>query len=211
MHPFLRHTIFVHIMYSTKFDQEWPIKKSGLRQKICPVCQRLLANAPAERLGFGPVRFRRLSREEAGHKQSMNVLRLVFLLGVRPQEVHQWFLAIYVDAIAWVEVPNVLGMSQYADGGLLASKPYVASGQYLQRMGGHCPRCPYRPERATGADACPFTTLYWDFLQRHWEPFRKHPRTALQWRNLEHKSADELAAIRAQAAELRQRFAETEA
>ncbi|MEL5848970.1 MAG: cryptochrome/photolyase family protein [Candidatus Igneacidithiobacillus chanchocoensis] len=151
---------------------------------------------------------RTLATGYAHHIERLMVTGLfALLLGVRPQAVHEWFLAIYVDAIDWVEMPNVLGMSQYADGGLLASKPYVASGQYLQRMGGHCSRCPYRPERATGADACPFTTLYWDFLQRHWEPFSKHPRTALQWRNLERKSADELEAIRAQAAALRQRFA----
>lgn len=128
------------------------------------------------------------------------------LLGVRPVALHEWYLAIYVDAVEWVELPNVLGMSQYADGGMLASKPYVASGQYLQRMGGHCQRCPYQPQQATGAQACPFSTLYWDFLQRHATKFAQHPRTALQWRNLQRKSAAELAEIRARAAELRERY-----
>ncbi|WP_308389259.1 cryptochrome/photolyase family protein [Acidithiobacillus sp. AMEEHan] len=150
---------------------------------------------------------RTLETGYAHHIERLMVTGLfALLLGVRPQAIHEWFLAIYVDAVEWVELPNVLGMSQYADGGMLASKPYVASGQYLQRMGGHCQRCPYRPEQATGADACPFTTLYWDFLQRHQETFSKHPRTALQWRNLERKSPAELAAIRAQAADLRERY-----
>ena len=132
------------------------------------------------------------------------------LLGVEPQAIHQWFLAIYVDAVEWVELPNVLGMSQYADGGWMASKPYVASGRYLQRMGGHCPHCIYDPAEATGANACPFTTLYWDFLQRHADRFSKHPRTALQWKHLERMSPDKLQAIRDKADALKSRLRPTQ-
>ncbi len=144
----------------------------------------------------------------AHHIQRLMVNGLfALLLGVRPSEVHAWYLAVYVDAVEWVELPNVLGMSQYADGGVLASKPYVASGRYIERMGNHCAGCRYRPDIALGGDACPFTTLYWDFLIRHRERFAAHPRTALMWRNLERLSAQRQADIGAAAAALRLRLA----
>ena len=107
------------------------------------------------------------------------------MLGVRPREVHAWYLAVYVDAVEWVELPNTLGMSQYADGGVMASKPYVATGRYIQRMSNAwCWRCPYDPERSTGDRACPFTTLYWDFLLTHEGRLASNPRMSLQVRNL---------------------------
>jgi deoxyribodipyrimidine photolyase-related protein len=106
------------------------------------------------------------------------------LLGVEPRQVHEWFLAVYVDAIEWVEIPNTLGMSQFADGGLVASKPYVASGRYIHRMSNYCQGCRYQPDLCLGPKACPFTTLYWDFLIRHRARFEQHPRAALQWRSL---------------------------
>ena len=124
------------------------------------------------------------------------------LLGVQPKQVHAWYLAIYVDAVEWVELPNVYGMSQFADGGLMASKPYIASGKYLQRMSNYCAGCRYRPDRAVGEDACPFTTLYWDFLMRHERLFENHPRLGQQVRNLRRLSAADRAAIRAHAAQL---------
>ena len=140
----------------------------------------------------------------AHHIQRLMVTGLFALLwGVRPREVHEWYLAVYVDAVEWVELPNTLGMSQYADGGLLASKPYVATGKYIARMGNYCDGCRYRPDRAHGADACPFTTLYWDFLARHRERFARHPRLALQVRNLDRLSDRERGAIVAHADELR--------
>ena len=140
----------------------------------------------------------------AHHIQRLMVIGLFAqLLGVRPAEIHRWFLAVYVDAVEWVELPNVLGMSQYADGGHMVSKPYVASGAYINRMSNHCAGCRFRPDVATGEDACPFTTLYWDFLERHQDRFARHPRTALQWKSLQRKSEDERAAIGEQAAALR--------
>jgi deoxyribodipyrimidine photolyase-related protein len=140
----------------------------------------------------------------AHHIQRLMVTGLFALLwGVRPEEVHQWYLSVYVDAVEWVELPNTLGMSQYGDGGLLASKPYVATGKYIARMSNYCAGCRYRPDRAHGDDACPYTTLYWDFLARHRERFAGHPRLALQVRNLDRLSSDERGAIAARAAELR--------
>ncbi len=121
----------------------------------------------------------------AHHIQRLMVTGLfALLMGVKPQSVHEWYLAMFVDAVEWVELPNTFGMSQYADGGLLASKPYVASGKYIQRMSNYCSQCRYNPANATGDDACPFTTLYWDFLIRHKNKFEKHPRAGLQWKNL---------------------------
>jgi len=90
-----------------------------------------------------------------------------FLLGVRPEHVHEWYLAIYADAVEWVELPNTLGMSQYGDDGLIASKPYSATGKCIRRMSNYCSHCPYNPAEATGDMTWPLTTLYWDFLLRH--------------------------------------------
>ncbi len=140
----------------------------------------------------------------AHHIQRLMVTGLyALLLGVRPDELHAWYLAVYVDAVEWVELPNTIGMSQYADGGFMASKPYCASGKYIQRMSNYCAGCRFDPGKSVGADACPFTTLYWDFLMRHEARFARHPRTALQWKNLARLSEDEKVAIRAQAAVLR--------
>ena len=94
-------------------------------------------------------------------------------------------------------------MSQYADGGWLASKPYVASGRYINKMSDYCAGCRYDPALAVGPKACPFTTLYWDFLERHRERFADHPRAALQWRNLARLDDAALSRIRRQAADLR--------
>ena len=144
----------------------------------------------------------------AHHIQRLMVTGLfALLLGVSPRQVHEWYLAVYVDAVEWVELPNTLGMSQYADGGLMGSKPYVASGRYLPRMSNHCAHCPYDPAQRTGENACPFTTLYWDFLDRHRERFERHPRAGMQWRNLGRIPDEELQAIRAQAKRLRARLA----
>lgn len=138
----------------------------------------------------------------AHHIQRLMVTGLfALLLGVRPQEVHQWYLAVYVDAVEWVELPNTLGMSQYADGGVMASKPYVASGRYIDRMSNSCRGCPYDPAKATGEGACPITTLYWDFLMRHEKSLSGNNRMAMQLRNLSRKSPGERGEIRRQAGE----------
>ena len=121
----------------------------------------------------------------AHHIQRLMVTGLyALLLGVKPQAVHAWYLSVYVDAVEWVELPNTLGMGQFGDGGLMASKPYVASGKYIQRMSNHCKGCKYDPAQSNGATACPFTNLYWDFLIRHEALLKKNPRMAMQLKNL---------------------------
>jgi deoxyribodipyrimidine photolyase-related protein len=140
----------------------------------------------------------------AHHIQRLMVTGLyALLLGVRPQAVHQWYLSVYVDAVEWVELPNTLGMGQFGDGGLMASKPYVASGKYIQRMSNHCSGCRFDPAQSTGEKACPFTTLYWDFLMRHEPLLRQNARMAMQMKNLDRLSADTRAAIAAQAVQHR--------
>ncbi|KAA6181897.1 cryptochrome/photolyase family protein [Thiohalocapsa marina] len=145
----------------------------------------------------------------AHHIQRLMVTGLfALLLGVEPRRVHQWYLAMFVDAVEWVEAPNTLGMSQFADGGRLASKPYAASGAYIARMSNYCRHCRFDPKQSVGDQACPFTTLFWDFLARHRERFAGHPRTALMWRNLDRLEPDTLAAIRQQAERLRRQLAD---
>ena len=138
------------------------------------------------------------------HIQRLMVLgSFALLAGVEPGAVNDWFLEMYVDAFDWVVTPNVIGMSQFATGGTFTSKPYVSGGAYLDRMGDHCGRCPYDPRLSTGPDACPFTTLYWDFVDRHAERFRANPRMATivaAWRRRDEAAR---SAIRARAAEVR--------
>ncbi len=140
----------------------------------------------------------------AHHIQRLMVTGLyALLLGVQPKQVHEWYLAVYVDAVEWVELPNTLGMSQYADGGLMASKPYAATGKYVDRMSDYCRGCRYDPAARTGDAACPFTTLYWDFLARHEQRLAKNPRMALQVKNVRRLGAAERAAIAERAARIR--------
>jgi deoxyribodipyrimidine photolyase-related protein len=143
----------------------------------------------------------------AHHIQRLMVTGLfALLLGVRPQAVHEWYLAVYVDAIEWVELPNTLGMSQHGDGGIMASKPYIASGKYIQRMSNYCSGCRYDPAKSMGANACPFTTLYWDFLMRHEDRLKQNQRMSMQVRNLNRLSEGDKTAIREQAEAVRQRL-----
>ena len=145
-----------------------------------------------------------LAHGYAHHIQRLMVTGLFALLfGVQPQQVHAWYLAVYVDAVEWVELPNTLGMSQYADGGLMASKPYVATGKYIQRMSPHCKGCRYDPALRTGDKACPFTTLYWDFLLRHQAVLAANPRMALQVKNVARLDDAERQAISERAGAIR--------
>lgn len=142
----------------------------------------------------------------AHHIQRLMVTGLfALLLGVRPQQVHAWFLAVHVDAVEWAELPNTLGMSQFADGGLMASKPYVASGKYIDRMSGGslCKGCRYDPAERSGAHACPYTTLYWSFLMRHEAVLARNPRMVMQLRNLSRLTEAQKAAITGRADAIR--------
>jgi deoxyribodipyrimidine photolyase-related protein len=140
----------------------------------------------------------------AHHIQRLMVTGLfALLLGVKPRAVHEWYLAMYVDAVEWVELPNTLGMSQHADGGLMASKPYVATGKYIQRMSNYCAGCRYDPGQRTGPSACPFTTLYWDFLLRHEKRLARNQRMAMQLKNLARLTEADRLVIREHAGQIR--------
>jgi deoxyribodipyrimidine photolyase-related protein len=121
------------------------------------------------------------TRDEAyaHHIQRLMVTgNFALLAGVNPHELHEWYLAVYADAYEWVEAPNTVGMSQFADGGLLASKPYAASGAYIDRMSNYCGSCRYKVKLKAGPDACPMNYLYWDFIARHRELVKGNPRMA---------------------------------
>jgi deoxyribodipyrimidine photolyase-related protein len=145
-----------------------------------------------------------LTHGYANHIQRLMVTGLfALMLGVDPKQVHAWYLAVYVDAVEWVELPNTLGMSQYADGGVMGSKPYIATGKYIQRMSPHCKGCRYDPAQRDGDTACPFTTLYWDFLMRHQAMLSGNPRMALQVKNLARLTEPQTQAIKGRAAAIR--------
>jgi deoxyribodipyrimidine photolyase-related protein len=115
----------------------------------------------------------------AHHIQRLMVTgNFALIAGLDPQQVHEWYLAVYADAYEWVELPNTIGMSLHADGGLLGSKPYAASGNYINKMSDYCGSCRYDVKQRTGKDACPFNALYWDFIARHKPRFAKNPRMA---------------------------------
>lgn len=141
-----------------------------------------------------------LDRAYAHHIQRLMITgNFALLIGADPYQVHQWYLEIYADAYEWVELPNTLGMSQFGDGGLLGSKPYAASGAYINRMSDYCGRCRYDVKQRTGGDACPFNALYWDFLARHEGKLRNNARLAMPYRSWEKVAAADQRAIRASA------------
>ncbi len=141
-----------------------------------------------------------LEHAYAHHIQRLMVIgNFALLAGLDPAEVHRWYLGIYIDAFEWVEAPNTLGMSQWADGGRLATKPYVSSAAYLQRMGDHCKGCAYDHKAKTGDKACPFNALYWDFFDRHRQHLQGNPRLGMVYRQLERMGEPSLAAIKEKA------------
>ena len=114
----------------------------------------------------------------------MILSNLALITSTNPQQFLNWMREQFIDASEWVMVPNVIGMATHADGGLLMTKPYAAGGAYLSRMTNHCKGCAYNPKLRTGSDACPFTTLYWDFLDRHGAAFVKNHRMQQQLNGL---------------------------
>ena len=129
------------------------------------------------------------------------------LLGVTPAALNRWFWAGFTDAYEWVTLPNVVGMATWGDGGVMASKPYVASGAYINRMSNYCGSCRYDVKARTGDDACPMNVLYWDFLARHRERFARHPRMAMMIRNLDRMEEAEIVQIRRSATAFRDSLA----
>jgi deoxyribodipyrimidine photolyase-related protein len=132
----------------------------------------------------------------AHHIQRLMVTgNFALLAGIDPAQVHDWYLGVYVDAFEWVEGPNTLGMSQYADGGVVASKPYVSSGAYIDRMSDHCGGCDYDIKARSGPTACPFNALYWDFLTRHRARFASNPRMGQMLRTWDRMAEDHRADV----------------
>ncbi|HQY49313.1 MAG TPA: cryptochrome/photolyase family protein, partial [Thermomonas sp.] len=144
-----------------------------------------------------------LAHAHAHHIQRLMVIgNFALLAGLDPQALHRWYLGIYIDAFEWVELPNTVGMSQFADGGLLATKPYVSSAAYLHRMGDHCGQCHYRRDAHTGPRSCPFNALYWDFLDRNGERLAGNPRLAMPYRQLARMPAARREALAERAAQV---------
>ena len=129
------------------------------------------------------------------------------LAGLDPQQVAEWYLAVYADAYEWVEAPNVIGMALFADGGVVGSKPYVSSGNYIDRMSDYCRGCAYSVKKKTGAGACPFNLLYWAFMERHRERFAGNPRMAQMYRTWDRMDADKRATILREAQDFLDRMA----
>ena len=136
----------------------------------------------------------------AHHIQRLMILsNFALIAGLNPQAVESWFHAAFIDAYDWVMQTNVLGMGLFADGGRLASKPYAASANYVNRMGDYCKGCRYNPKERTGETACPFNFFYWDFLHRHRVTLQAQGRMSFILKNLDKMTTEELNAIQAQA------------
>jgi deoxyribodipyrimidine photolyase-related protein len=145
-----------------------------------------------------------LKHAYAHHIQRLMVTgNFALLAGVHPDQVDAWYLGIYIDAIQWVEIVNTRGMSQFADGGIVATKPYIASANYIHKMSDYCSACRYRPTVRTGERACPFNSLYWDFLHRHRSRLKKNPRVGMMYRTWDRMADASRRDLLAQAAAYR--------
>ncbi len=141
-------------------------------------------------------------KDTIDHAYAHHIQRLMItgnfalLAGIDPAEVDEWYMVVYADAYEWVEMPNTRGMALFADGGIVGSKPYAASGAYINRMSDYCKACAYDVKDAVGANACPFNYLYWDFFARHEKTLGGNIRLAMPLRTLERMDKSKLAAIR---------------
>jgi deoxyribodipyrimidine photolyase-related protein len=144
-----------------------------------------------------------LEEAYAHHIQRLMIIgNFSLLTQIHPDEVDAWYLGVYIDAIEWVEMPNTRGMSQYADGGILATKPYVSSGSYINKMSNYCGRCHYNVKDKLGEKACPFNSLYWNFLDDKKEHFKNNQRMAMMLNLLNKIPAEELFQIKLKAKEI---------
>lgn len=145
-----------------------------------------------------------LSTAYAHHIQRLMVIGTFCLsAGIHPRAVEQWFLGVYIDAFEWVELPNVIGMSQHADGGFLASKPYLCAASYIGKMSDYCSDCVYNPKDRLGPNACPLNVFYWDFWLRHQHRFANNPRIGMAVRQAKAMKPEDKKAIRERAEALR--------
>jgi deoxyribodipyrimidine photolyase-related protein len=139
----------------------------------------------------------------AHHIQRLMVTgQFALLAGIAPRAVCDWYLAMYVDAVEWVELPNTAGMALHAAGARMTSKPYIASGAYIQRQSNYCRGCDYAPGERSGARACPVTALYWNFLDRHEKELARNPRTRLMAASVARLAPAQRTAVRAEAARM---------
>ncbi len=142
-----------------------------------------------------------LDNAYAHHIQRLMVIgNFALLAGLDPAEVHRWYLGVYIDAFEWVELPNTVGMSQFADGGLLGTKPYAGSASYIDRMSDYCRGCSYDRKQKTGERACPFNALYWDFFARHQPQLEDNRRLAMVYQRWRDMPEDAQTALRQHAA-----------
>lgn len=145
------------------------------------------------------------------HSHHINRLMVIgnfaLLAGLSPQELHRWYLGVYIDAFEWVELPNTLGMSQYADGGLLATKPYVSSAAYIHRMSDYCKGCHYDRKQRVGERACPYNALYWDFFRRNEARLSGNHRLGMVYRQLQRMTRKEIGALEEHAVRLKTNLA----
>jgi deoxyribodipyrimidine photolyase-related protein len=155
-------------------------------------------------------------RQTRDYAYSHHIQRLMvtgnfaLLAGLDVREVQEWYLAVYADAFEWVEMPNTLGMALFGDGGIVASKPYAASGKYINRMSNACKSCFYDPNLMTGDKACPFNSLYWDFIVRHWKSLHGNQRMPYVFATWEKFGTKKQASIRDQAAIILQKMGNAE-
>lgn len=137
-----------------------------------------------------------LDNAYAHHIQRLMVIgNFALLAGLDPEAVCAWYLAVYIDAYEWVELPNTLGMALHADDGLMASKPYAASGNYIHKMSNYCQHCHYNVKTRTEHDSCPFNSLYWHFMQRHRQRFQRNPRMGMVYRTFDKMATDQQHAL----------------
>ena len=133
-----------------------------------------------------------LDQAYAHHIQRLMVIgNFALLAGIKPEEIHQWYLGIYIDAFEWVELPNTLGMSQFADGGQLASKPYVSSASYINKMSNYCKSCHYDSKVKIGDKACPFNSLYWNFFETHKDKLATNQRLGIVYNQLKRMDSEQ--------------------
>lgn len=144
-----------------------------------------------------------LNQAYAHHIQRLMITgNFALLMQCHPDEIDEWYLGIYIDAIEWVEITNTRGMSQFADGGIVATKPYVSSGNYINKMSNYCKDCHYSVSNKTEENACPFNSLYWNFLDDKKDHFKNNQRMNMMMNLLDKKSAEELSALKKRAADI---------